>query len=891
MAEEKKPFKRLLKSVTPTNYNLCLQPDLEKFTFKGSLAIDVKVSRSTKHVRMNSLNIDISLATFQGADQSFTTTNVRYDQEAETATLHFPQELPECEGQINLQFTGILDDKLKGFYRSKYTSPDGKEKYHAVSQFEPTEARRAFPCWDEPAIKATFEISMIIPNDKMALSNMGVMDIQKIESNEDLQLVKFGKTPIMSTYLVAFIVGEFDYVEANTSDGVAVRVYTPVGKKEQGQFALDIATKTLPFYSEYFGVSYPLPKLDLIAVPDLGFGAMENWGLVTYRESCLLVDPKESSAGTKQYVALIVGHELAHMWFGNLATLEWWTHLWLNEGFASFIEYMCVDHCFPEYDIWTQFMDADYTRALRLDALNNSHPIEVVVGHPAECDEIFDAISYSKGASVIRMLHQYMGDEMFRKGLNHYLTKFQYKNAKTEDLWESLERMSGKPVGKMMSTWTSQTGFPVITVDCEQAGQKKILRIKQGKFSADGKQDASNTRWLVPIDIASAKDPSTTEASTLLADPDMVLFMENIPQHMGLKLNMGQVGFYRTHYSKNMLDLLVPAIKNHSFGPRDRLGIENDAYALSVAGLMPTQEYLEILKAYANETNYTVWNDITSNLRRISMLLQYTELDSFFRTFMLEVFKPLGERLGWEEKSGEGHLDALLRSLVIGQLGGLGQESFVQECKRRFELHRTGEELIPADLRTAVYGTVIGHGDESTYNQLIELYRDTSMMEEKVRICGVLGITQRPTIIKQALLFAWSDEVRVGNRISVLRGCIGSAIGRQLVWEFVQEKWSSIVEQYGGGLLMDRFVTDLLSHFASEEHASEVETFFKTNRAPAAERAVKQAIESIRLNATWLNRDKDGISHWLKSECGGDASRLSTSSEEIQNGNASPVPL
>uniref|UniRef100_A0A668W056 Aminopeptidase puromycin sensitive n=1 Tax=Oreochromis aureus TaxID=47969 RepID=A0A668W056_OREAU len=432
---ERRPFVRLPTDVYPVNYGLSLKPDLIDFTFEGKLEALVEVTQATNQIVMNCADIDIITASFvpQGGEE-INATGFNYQNEDEKVTLSFPSALQKGFGTLKIDFVGELNDKMKGFYRSKYTSPTGEIRYAAVTQFEATDARRAFPCWDEPAIKATFDITLIVPKDRVALSNMNVIDRKPHPDDENLVEVKFATTPIMSTYLVAFVIGEYDYVESQSSDGVMVRVYTPVGKAEQGKFALEVATKTLPFYNDYFSVPYPLPKIDLIAIADFAAGAMENWGLVTYRETALLIDPKNSCSSSRQWVALVVGHELAHQWFGNLVTMEWWTHLWLNEGFASWIEYLCVDHCFPEYDIWTQFVSADYTRALDLDALDSSHPIEVNVGHPSEVDEIFDAISYSKGASVIRMLHNYIGDEDFRKGMNAYLLKFQHKNASTANL-------------------------------------------------------------------------------------------------------------------------------------------------------------------------------------------------------------------------------------------------------------------------------------------------------------------------------------------------------------------------------------------------------------------------------------------------------------------------
>ncbi|KAG7220287.1 hypothetical protein INR49_018303, partial [Caranx melampygus] len=534
---ERRPFVRLPTDVYPVNYGLCLKPDLIDFTFEGKLEAVVEVTQATNQIVMNCADIDIITASFapQGGDE-INATGFNYQNEDEKVTLSFPSALQKGSGTLKIDFVGELNDKMKGFYRSKYTTPAGDIRYAAVTQFEATDARRAFPCWDEPAIKATFDITLIVPKDRVALSNMNVIDRKPYPDDENLVEVKFATTPIMSTYLVAFVIGEYDYVESQSSDGVTVRVYTPVGKAEQGKFALEVATKTLPFYKDYFSVPYPLPKIDLIAIADFAAGAMENCGLVTYRETALLIDPKNSCSSSRQWVALVVGHELAHQWFGNLVTMEWWTHLWLNEGFASWIEYLCVDHCFPEYDIWTQFVSADYTRALDLDALDSSHPIEVNVGHPSEVDEIFDAISYSKGASVIRMLHNYIGDEDFRKGMNAYLMKFQHKNASTEDLWDCLEQASGKPIAAVMGSWTKQMGFPIIVVDQEQQGDDRILKLSQKKFCASGPHNGEDCpSWMVPISICTSEDPKCTKLNVLLDRPETTVTVSGVASDQWIK--------------------------------------------------------------------------------------------------------------------------------------------------------------------------------------------------------------------------------------------------------------------------------------------------------------------------------------------------------------------
>lgn len=570
---------------------------------------------------------DVSIKTADGSTLLPEKTTVSV--EDETAEFQFSQALPLGNHSLNINFTGEINDKMKGLYRSKYLSPSGEERFAAVTQFEATDARRCFPCWDEPAIKATFDISLVVPPKLESLSNMPVKSTKQMG---DLICYEFETTPIMSTYLVAAVVGEYDYVEDRSTDGVLVRVYTPRGKKEQGRFALEVATKVLPYYKDYFNIAYSLPKIDLIAIADFSSGAMENWGLVTYRETCLLVDPEHTSAVRKQWIALVVGHELAHQWFGNLVTMEWWTHLWLNEGYASFVEFLCVDHLFPEYDIWTQFVTDMYIRALELDCLDNSHPIEVPVGHPSEIDEIFDDISYNKGASVIRMLHNYIGDDDFRKGMNLYLTKHQYKNTSTEDLWAALEEASKKPVGTVMSTWVKQMGFPVVTAHVTQSGESSSLDITQSKFTTSETKNENEEPWMIPISVSTSLNPNELATSIVLKTKKTTISLPNVGPKDWIKINPGTVGFYRTQYSSEMLARFIPAIHDKSLPPLDRLGLLDDLFAMVQAGQTSTVEALKLMQAFIQEDNYTVWSTIANCLSKLDILLSHTDCGEAFKS-------------------------------------------------------------------------------------------------------------------------------------------------------------------------------------------------------------------------------------------------------------------
>ncbi|XP_012260332.2 puromycin-sensitive aminopeptidase isoform X1 [Athalia rosae] len=862
---EKKPFRRLPTDVRPYHYDISLTPDLAKFTFNGEERVHIDVKNCTHTVVLNSLDIDIKSAEFHGNDGStMAAAQIHLSNADETATLVFPQQLPVGEkvGFISFVFTGEINDKMKGFYRSKYTGANGEDQYAAVTQFEATDARHCFPCWDEPALKATFDITLAVPQDRVALSNMPV----KSESMEgEFRVLKFEKTPIMSTYLVAVVVGEYDYVEGKSSDGVLVRVYTPKGKKEQGEFALEVATKVLPYYNTYFGIAYPLPKMDLIAIADFSAGAMENWGLVTYRETCLLVDPQNTSAVRKQWIALVVGHELAHQWFGNLVTMEWWTHLWLNEGYASFVEFLCVAHIFPEYDIWTQFVTDTYIKALELDGLKNSHPIEVPVGHPSEIDEIFDDISYNKGASVIRMLHSYIGDEDFRKGMSLYLKRHSYSNALTEDLWAALEEASSKPVGAVMSTWTKQQGFPVLKVDQRQQGNDRILSLSQERFLADGSKDEEKSLWMIPVSVSTSAAPHEVAVSTMMDQATKEIVLKDVPQSAWVKINPGTIGFYRTRYSTEALSLLLPAVKNRSLPPLDRLGLLDDLFAMVQAGHASTVEVLRLMHAFQAEDNYTVWSSIVNSLGKLGVLLSHVDYEDSFKAFGRSLMKDIGNKLGWDPKPNESHLDTLLRSLVLGRLAALNDQDTIEQAKKCFEAHVTGTKVLSADLRSPVYRAVLSAGGAETFATMLKLYREADLHEEKDRISRALGAIKDEGLLKRVLEFAMSDEVRAQDTVFVIMSVAMTYKGRILAWQFFKDNWKVLMDRYEGGFLLSRLVKFTTEDFATEESALEVEQFFADHPTPGTERTVQQSVETIRLNAAWLARDREAIKSYLQS--------------------------
>lgn len=576
----------------------------------------------------------------------------------------------------------------------------------------------------------------------------------------------------------------------------------------------------------------------------------------------VLVDPENTSLIRKQSIALTVGHEVAHQWFGNLVTMDWWTELWLNEGYASFVEFLCVNFLFPEYDIWTQFVTDMYTAALDADCLDNSHPIEVPVNHPSEIDEIFDEISYNKGASVIRMLHNYLGDDDFRKGMNIYLKKYQYLNAVTENLWECLEEASKKPVGNIMRTWIKQMGFPKVRIAKnvqEEKGRRLVL--EQTKFTANGNVDEKSF-WLIPVTISTKN--SSNAFTTVLDQKETEVFIEGVTDNDWIKINPGTIGFYRTQYSPEMLERFVPAISDLSLPPLDRLGLHDDLFALVQNGSSSTVDSLKLIDAYRNEDNFTVWSSIVTSLSKLKNILSHTDLTDKFNAYGISIFAPLAEKLGWESKPNENHLETLLRSLILSRLISFHDSKTCEEAKRRFYLHKSGKQMLPADLRMACYRAVLQEADEKVYEEMLNLYRSTDLHEEKDRISRALGSISDAQLLQKVIQFAMSDEVRAQDSVFVIASVAINPAGRDLSWAFFKENWKILLNQYSGGFLLTRLVKHLTENFATEDKAIEIENFFKEHEFPGAERTVQQSIETIRLSAAWLNRDILEIREFFK---------------------------
>ena len=851
-------------NVRPVHYDLTLTPNFDDFTFDGVVDVTVQMQPGTTEIVLNCAEIDIKSAavSWAGTDGEHTqeANGIAYDPDAETAAISIagtPADGLIGNQHLRMAFTGELNDKLRGFYRSQYTNPEGETAYLATTQFEATDARRSLPCWDEPAVKATFQVTLNVPAEMAAVSNTPIIE-ERPGPTPGAKTVVFDTTPIMSTYLLAFVIGDLTHIEKEAADGTMVGIWMTRGKEEQGQFALDTSVKLLSFFNDYFGIPYPLPKLDHLAIPDFAAGAMENWGCVTYRETALLVDPENSSAGTRQRVAEVVAHEMAHMWFGDLVTMDWWDDLWLNESFATWVGTKAVDWLFPEWSMWTQFVNMDTNRAFNLDGLKNSHPIEQEVLNPAEVSQLFDAISYSKGGSVLRMLEQFLSPGAFRRGLNIYLNRHSYANARTTDLWRALEESSGQPVNTIMSSWTGQTGYPVLDVAASSAEGGLALEVKQERFVFDsilddGSGDDEEQVWPVPLTVTAAGAGIT---ATLVNAASDTVTVDAPPEPEWFKVNPDQTGFYRVNYTDADWDRLAPAIAARTLPATDRLGIQNDAYALAKAGLLGIGRFLSLAEAYQGETDASVWSDLATNLREIDSLIAEEPYLESFRAFGRQLFAPAAQRSGWEPQPGEGHLDSLLRSTVLSQAGGYGDSEVIAQAQGLFDAYQQDPANVRPDLRGVVFSLVAQEGDRATYDRIWELERAAELHEEKIRMLMSLARFQQEDLLRETLDRALTDDVRLQDTIFVVSAVAANNRGRNLAWDFLKEQWDEFDRRYGtGGFGLMRLVS-ITSAFTSNEKRDDVAAFFEAHPTPAAERTIRQALERIALNVAWLERNR-----------------------------------
>ena len=820
-----------MKDIFPIHYDIEFEPDFKKFTFRGTEKISIQVSRSARKIVLHAAELEIKKCQISWNGKEIRP-EIQLDAKKEQLTITLPQKISGT-AILSIDFIGQLNDKLVGFYRSKYKYR-GEEKHLATSQFEAADARRAFPCWDEPEAKATFDVSLLVDNNHTAISNMPVISKKKIGLKT---LYRFDTTPMMSTYLLYLAVGEFEYISSK-SGKTLIRVITTHGKKHQGKLSLEFTKQFLSYFEKYFKIKYPLPKLDMIAIPDFASGAMENWGAITFRETILLYDPKTSSTETKQHIAEVIAHEIAHQWFGNLVTMKWWNDLWLNESFATFMATKAVDAIYPEWDFWDQFLISEMTGGLSLDSLKSSHPIDVPVKSPADVRQIFDEISYNKGGCVLMMLENFIGEDNFQKGLHGYLKKHEYANATTEDLWNSLGSISRQPVRQMMNTWVRQIGYPVI----ESKVKDSKLRLSQRRFLLEDNGKTKQGKWIIPLSVRTGNKV----VSKLMKGPMTIPYKAD-----WFKVNDGQKGFYRVKYDESALELLGRRVEEKAISNVDRWSIHHDLFALCISNQISFKNYLDFVKHYEEEEDYVVLSDIIGSLNFFYTLLSKEEVWQEIKEFNQDFFNKVFSRLGWDIVKGEKPTMALLRGQIISSLGRLEDEKIISEAKSRFaNLLKTGQ--LNPDLRGPIYSIIAWSGDASTYQKMLGLYRKAPTQEEMVRLLSSLANFQDKKLLSKTLSFTLSKEVRTQNLFQPIARMVTNPQGKELVWPWIKQNWKGIVSRFGvGNPLLNRIIGSV-SIEADWDKEKEIKKFFTKHHVPGTEMKLAQTLERIRIHAKFI---------------------------------------
>ena len=843
-----KSVKRLFTEFKPKHYSLEITVDKNKMTFQGQAVIDgQKTGRPSRRMTFHQADLKVAAAAIirhdKDGDTEIEVDRINAHGKYDEVRLHAVQMLYPGRYTVKLSFSGKITKAMNGVYPC-FFEQDGKEKMLLATQFESHHAREVFPCIDEPEAKATFQLSLIHPTGETALSNTPIA-LQK-EAPQGNTKTTFEPTPHMSTYLLAFAIGDMGFKESKTKNGVAVRAYATPANIAFTDFALDVAVKTLEFYNDYFGIDYPLEKCDMVALPDFASGAMENWGLITYREQTMLVDPANSTLTNKQYVAMVVAHELAHQWFGNLVTMRWWTDLWLNEGFASWIEYLAVDHLFPEWQMWTQFAVDEQHRALKLDALEHTHPVEVEVRHPDEIRTIFDTISYSKGASVIHMLNDYLGPRVFRDGLRHYLKTHAYANTDTVDLWKALEETSGKPVREFMHAWTSKPGFPIINVSLNH----NTLSLAQERFYLNPAHPADHSHgWPIALLSGHKGMPelmTTKKESLAISDTD------------ALKLNRGQSGFYRVAYDAKHLEKLGAQIRSGHMDALDRLGILSDVFEAAKAGKLETTTALAFLENFEAEDNSAVWDVIAGSIGAVRNTMNSEKLRDDMKPFIRRLTAKQLKRLGWHPKKDESHFDQLLRPLILGLAASADEPEVVKECLDRFKAMKTPADIHP-DLRNVVYGTAVRRGNSSTFDKLFNLHEASTLSEERTSIAAALAGFKQPELINRALGLIQTKSVRLQDVSYWIAYSFMNRFARDDTWDWMTKHWAWLEESLGNDLSFYRFPMYAANNFSSQKFLNKFKDFFEPLRAPAFDRSINQGIEVIEWQSAWKARDLNEV--------------------------------
>ncbi|KAG0651089.1 Aminopeptidase 2 [Hyphodiscus hymeniophilus] len=842
------------------HYDLTVEPHLEEATeFDGTVAIDLEVVEETSSITLNAIDLEISKTEVITEDGiPIETFELEFDKVRERVIIGLKQKVTAGQ-KIKLEqtFKGSLLHNAAAFFRSPVVK-DGKTKWMASTQLEATDARRVFPCFDEPASKATFTVTLIADKDLTCLSNMDVESEQDVGKGK--KKVTFNKTPPMSTYILAFAVGDFNFIETNNFR-VPVRVYATADNNiEHGRFNLEHTARILKTFERIFDIEYPLPKLDMIAVPSHE-GAMENWGLIIFGDSFLLVDEKESSAEAFRQSGSTVVHEVAHQWFGNLVTMEFWDGLWLNESFADWAELYAWETLDPSWQMWLQYAVGGYQEGLVSYSNKASHPIEVPVNKATEINQIFDDISYNKGCGVIRMISRHLGVEIFIKGVQNYLKEAAYGNALTSDLWAALSEVSGKDVAKMMGTWTKHIGYPVIHVTENESAE--TITVTQHRYLQDGSQNPEDDTVLYPLKLRIRTKHGVDDEIELVERSKTVKVS---PAHF-FKLNADHFGFYRVLYSPKRLEILAQNLKDNFLPHEDKIGLISDALAMAGSGHSKTSSVLTLLESFVEETNFFVWKEALRNLRIIIQTWDFEDQSvkdglKGFRTRLVSKFL---HKQGWHFKDSDHKVEQMSKALLFGNGGD--DPKVKEAAKEMFQAFLAGDtKAINVNIQESVFAIALENGGVKEYNAIQQSLKTMSSIDSRNISVGSLGFNSRPELMSRTLSYSLSPEILAINETDrVLESLSKHAAGKEALWEWFKNNYDEINQKIGGGIgRFARAVKLCTENLNTREQCEDVKKFFDGKDTEEYNVYLAQSIGMIEAKVSWVDRDREDVKQWLE---------------------------
>lgn len=866
-------YEALPSQLKPIHYDLSVfDLNLDNDTYNGVVVIDLQVVEETDELHLHYRDLKIGEIKVKVGERSIEAKVASIDEKKEFFVVKFSEQVfPKDEKiQATITYSGIIQTNMAGLYKSSYKE-NGETKYMMLTQFEATDARRAFPCMDEPALKATFVVHITSDAHYTVLGNTPV---EKVEEKGDKKITSFQKTPIMSTYLLAWALGELEYIEGFTEDKyfndkpLPVRIYTTNGYTKDAEFALSLAPRIVDYFSKIFEIKYPLPKLDLLAVHSFSHNAMENWGLITYRSTALLYNPDTSDPEYKQKVAYVVAHEIAHQWFGNLVTMQWWDELWLNEGFATWVGYAAVDYLFPEWDMFSAFASSSLQTALKLDGLRNSHPIKVPVVSALEIDQLFDQISYLKGASTILMLSAYLGTGIFLKGVAHYLNANKYGNATSLALWKSLSETSGHPVAKMMDSWINKIGFPVINV--EQEGKNLVL--KQSRFLNGGgvKPEDDQTVWWVPLNACGDNVQLLKED---IIDKK-VTTIENYTVEGFFKLNQDSQAVIRVDYSPDILQNNVfPYFDKLS--SKDKVGVIADVASIAMSGNENTDTitFLELVKSIVLDSDkigesYVAWLELCSRLSSLKTTFsgEDEELSEKLVSFIQKVYAKLAVKLLSEQVEVNDVLKAKLKAQILNSAATYHVPEVKQMAETYFDGWKQSKIIDPA-MRYFTFSSILSSSavTEDDVKVVMDEVINPSALDSREVALSALGNILSPELAKNIISTLTDINIVPVMDAHFLAGNISKNTAvRDLLWEFIKENYSTLHKLMSTNMVvLDRFIRFTLGNYQLEAMADDVEAFFKDRDVNGFERSLSQVLDYIRINAAWFKRDHVRVKEWL----------------------------